>query len=266
MAVNFDDAVWCHVDVRGQKFLFTDVRIVPDTIPGNIFVYEVRSTDDGSEPCEISEKIFANFYGTIIGNEPIKEWDQEKDFRHFLFLKFSDIPEWYEGENGISSNPTDEFGNPLEPHYVPEDWDCDYEEIESLELANFLAAAGTNEKKPFSFKHCRPSLTAIKAAEKVLADNGIDPDEVDTVLQAIGYTLLNQELYPESSAYPDELTENQKFWFTELLKDAVDDARGAASNERLFAKGSKSKEEATQHYANAVENANYADFLESLMP
>lgn len=34
-------------------------------------------------------------------------------------------------------------------------------------------------------------------AEKVLIDNGIDADEAGIVLQAIGYTLLNAELYPE---------------------------------------------------------------------
>jgi len=36
----------------------------------------------------------------------------------------------------------------------------------------------------------------IIKAEKVLIDNGIDKDEASTVLQAIGYTLLNIELYP----------------------------------------------------------------------
>ena len=35
----------------------------------------------------------------------------------------------------------------------------------------------------------------IKAAEKCLVDNGVDEDEADTVLQAIGYILLDMELY-----------------------------------------------------------------------
>lgn len=35
-------------------------------------------------------------------------------------------------------------------------------------------------------------------AERVLKDNGIEADEVDTVLQAIGYVLLDDELYPEN--------------------------------------------------------------------
>lgn len=33
-------------------------------------------------------------------------------------------------------------------------------------------------------------------AEKVLIDNGIDPEEVEIVLQAVGYALLDKELYP----------------------------------------------------------------------
>lgn len=37
----------------------------------------------------------------------------------------------------------------------------------------------------------------IALAERVLADNGIDNDETDIVLQAIGYILLDTELYPD---------------------------------------------------------------------
>ena len=39
----------------------------------------------------------------------------------------------------------------------------------------------------------------IKRTKKVLIDNGIEEDEVDVVLQAIGYTLIDTELYP----YPE---------------------------------------------------------------
>ena len=34
-------------------------------------------------------------------------------------------------------------------------------------------------------------------AEKVLVDNGIDPDEAYVVLQALGFVLLDEDLYPE---------------------------------------------------------------------
>ena len=37
----------------------------------------------------------------------------------------------------------------------------------------------------------------IMKAEQVLIDNGIEPDEASTVLQAIGYVLMDEELYKE---------------------------------------------------------------------
>ena len=47
-----------------------------------------------------------------------------------------------------------------------------------------------------AFKHYGVTPDSVKAAEKVLADNGIETDEVQTVLQAVGYALLDCELYP----------------------------------------------------------------------
>ena len=35
----------------------------------------------------------------------------------------------------------------------------------------------------------------LRRAEKVLTDNGIQADEADIVLQAVGYALLDTELY-----------------------------------------------------------------------
>lgn len=39
--------------------------------------------------------------------------------------------------------------------------------------------------------------TQINKAMQCLVDNGIDEDEVCTVLQALGYILLDEELFPE---------------------------------------------------------------------
>ena len=41
------------------------------------------------------------------------------------------------------------------------------------------------------------SRDQIKDAEQVLIDNGIEEDEANIVLQALGYALLDTELYPE---------------------------------------------------------------------
>ena len=45
-----------------------------------------------------------------------------------------------------------------------------------------------------SHVNCTISKEQIKKTLKCLVDNGIDKDEAETVLQAIGYTLLNAEL------------------------------------------------------------------------
>ncbi len=39
----------------------------------------------------------------------------------------------------------------------------------------------------------------VRNAEQVLIDNGIEPDEASTVLQAIGYVLLDVELYEKEN-------------------------------------------------------------------
>ena len=47
--------------------------------------------------------------------------------------------------------------------------------------------------------HSNISKEDIQRTEQVLIDNGIDEDEAQIVLQAIGYTLLDLELYDEDS-------------------------------------------------------------------
>lgn len=45
-------------------------------------------------------------------------------------------------------------------------------------------------------------------AEQILIDNGIEEDEVQIVLQALGYALLDTELYPDNSEEKEEDEEN----------------------------------------------------------
>ena len=61
-----------------------------------------------------------------------------------------------------------------------------------------------------------------------------------------------------------ELTENMKEWFKELLDGEIEQATGAANNERLWAKGSDNIIMASLHERNAEENTQYVDFLESV--
>ena len=45
------------------------------------------------------------------------------------------------------------------------------------------------------------AVEKIKSAEKYLIDNGIEPDEAGTILQALGYILLDSELYPVTGGF-----------------------------------------------------------------
>lgn len=47
------------------------------------------------------------------------------------------------------------------------------------------------------YLHEKISPEQIQKAEQALIDNGIEADEAQTVLQAIGYVLLDTMLYPE---------------------------------------------------------------------
>jgi hypothetical protein len=56
------------------------------------------------------------------------------------------------------------------------------------------------------------------------------------------------------------MTENQKLWLEELLEEH----RVAASNERLWAKGSADSEQAQMHEENAEEHIEFANMLTTL--
>lgn len=56
------------------------------------------------------------------------------------------------------------------------------------------------------------------------------------------------------------MTENQKIWLEELIEEH----RVAASNERLWAKGADTQEQAQMHEENAEEHAEFADMLTAL--
>ena len=56
------------------------------------------------------------------------------------------------------------------------------------------------------------------------------------------------------------MTENQKIWLEEL----IDEHRGAASNERLWAKGADDVEQARMHEENAEEQIEFVNMLTTL--
>ena len=61
------------ITLFGQTVLFTDSRIKPDTVPKGMYLYEVRHADENPfDPCQIGKGIWANHFGTVITNQPIR--------------------------------------------------------------------------------------------------------------------------------------------------------------------------------------------------
>lgn len=59
------------VEVQGKPFLFTNARVRRDTVPSELFVYDVRDDCDG-EFWELQEHVIVNHWGTCLGLEELK--------------------------------------------------------------------------------------------------------------------------------------------------------------------------------------------------
>lgn len=70
---DFNEVSFVSVLVKGIEFLFSDVRLKPETIPANLpYVYDVRDNDDCSGlPSQVKPYVMVNYWGTIVGTEPV---------------------------------------------------------------------------------------------------------------------------------------------------------------------------------------------------
>lgn len=82
------EETYSEIRVLGKPALFHDLRIDRSTVPRGLYLYEVRSDDDGrGDPVQIAKGIMVNHWGTILTREPIKlpadgylDIDPEKDW------------------------------------------------------------------------------------------------------------------------------------------------------------------------------------------
>lgn len=58
------------MEVFGKIVLFVECRLDRDTIPENLYVYEVRYNDSG-DFYSVENNVVVNFHGTIISKDPI---------------------------------------------------------------------------------------------------------------------------------------------------------------------------------------------------
>ena len=83
--------------------------------------------------------------------------------------------------------------------YKVDDPELETKAIEILDNINaFIKKVNAEPQKYFNEVKdpVKEQETKLRNAEQVLIDNGIDADEAKVVLQALGYVLLDEELYP----------------------------------------------------------------------
>ena len=61
---------YAKLTLMGKPVLFTCSRVNRKTVPEGMYMYEIRYSDEGAEPCQIGKWIMVNYYGTILSKEP----------------------------------------------------------------------------------------------------------------------------------------------------------------------------------------------------
>ncbi len=87
MKVNAAEETFELMETLGQVVLFTNMRVDRNTVPQDLYVYDVRHDDECTgEICEIKLSVMVNHWGTIICKEPI----EMNDFWHSRFVDKDD--------------------------------------------------------------------------------------------------------------------------------------------------------------------------------
>lgn len=70
--ISASEETYAKINLLGKPVLYTCYRLDRKTVPEGMYMYEVRHSDEGFEPCQIGEGIMVHFYGTIISTEPFE--------------------------------------------------------------------------------------------------------------------------------------------------------------------------------------------------
>lgn len=86
--VNANVAKYILVRTCGKDMLFTDERLDSKTIPRGWHLYEVRHADERQLlPAEICDYVYVNFMGSLLSEEPISFFDEERNGRRFKYIQ-----------------------------------------------------------------------------------------------------------------------------------------------------------------------------------
>lgn len=74
-------AMYERLEIFGKEVLFTYNRVYRESVPMNMYAYDIRHDDDCQGiMCEIAPHILVNHWGTIICREPIEMTDDGRRF------------------------------------------------------------------------------------------------------------------------------------------------------------------------------------------
>lgn len=80
----FNNEVFDLMEINEVSVLFTSARINRNIVPADLYVYDIRSNDDGTEDfCVVENKVLVNHTGTIISKTPF-------DFKGNDFIHIED--------------------------------------------------------------------------------------------------------------------------------------------------------------------------------
>lgn len=85
------------VTVLNLPMLFTCCRVDQDTVPEELYIYEVSHEEDvRGKPVQISERIRENLWGTLLTSKPIRLDKHPRTFRTYREID-SEVDWNYEG-------------------------------------------------------------------------------------------------------------------------------------------------------------------------
>lgn len=133
-------------------------------------------------------------------DEYLKELEQGREPEpDEITMRLSHLAGMLESRGEIASSEWDDLTRAIKDAEIAYYNDARFITASSIEE---VAERIFTERFPVSLDKTAGILnTSIKKAEQVLVDNGIEQDEAATVLQALGYALLDKELYPKMETF-----------------------------------------------------------------
>lgn len=115
MAQPFFETTFQTVSVNGNPYMFSDLRIERNTIPPDLYVYNLADNDSDGRPVMASPYVCINYFGTIIGRDPLPV-EKTSNEKQYYFLK---TDEEYDNlknafEDSIADLDDDEYYDKLE--------------------------------------------------------------------------------------------------------------------------------------------------------